>query len=86
MTTELFRNDSYLKSCNSKIIKIEDDGRVFPKSNSSQSIIDCFMKEIKKLGIEIKTGSGVKEIKAIDNKIKLQFIEEKNKIINIMIW
>ena len=26
MTTELFRNDSYLKSCNSKIIKIDDDG------------------------------------------------------------
>ena len=26
MTSELFRNDSYLKSCNSKIIKIEDDG------------------------------------------------------------
>ena len=23
---ELFRNDSYLKSCNSKIIKIDDDG------------------------------------------------------------
>ena len=26
MTIELFRNDSYLKSCNSKIIKIDDDG------------------------------------------------------------
>ena len=26
MTIELFRNDSYLKSCNSKIIKIDDNG------------------------------------------------------------
>ena len=26
MTIELFRNDSYLKNCNSKIIKIENNG------------------------------------------------------------
>lgn len=34
-------------------LKIEDDGRVFPKSDSSQSIIDCFLKESKRLGVEI---------------------------------
>ncbi|HIF15582.1 MAG TPA: aminoacetone oxidase family FAD-binding enzyme, partial [Bacteroidetes bacterium] len=61
-------------------LTIEDDGRVFPKSNSSQSIIDCFMKEVNSLRIDIKTGSGVKEIRAIDNKIKLLFLEEKNKV------
>ena len=32
MTTELFRNDSYLKSCNSKIIKIEDDGIILDQT------------------------------------------------------
>ena len=32
MTLELFRNDSYLKSCNSKIIKIEDDGIILEQT------------------------------------------------------
>ncbi len=32
MTTELFRNDSYLKSCNSKIIKIENDGIILDQT------------------------------------------------------
>lgn len=36
-------------------LKIEDDGRVFPTSNSSQTIIDCFLAEAKKLGIQILT-------------------------------
>jgi predicted Rossmann fold flavoprotein len=29
-------------------LKIEDDGRMFPISNSSQTIIDCFLNEAKK--------------------------------------
>ena len=41
-------------------LKIESDGRVFPKSNSSQSIIDCFLKETKQLGITILKNSSVK--------------------------
>ena len=35
-------------------LKIEEDGRVFPVSNSSQTIIDCFLKQTHKFGIEIK--------------------------------
>lgn len=34
-------------------LKIEDDGRIFPESNSSQTIIDCFLHEAKKLGVEV---------------------------------
>ena len=43
-------------------LKIEADNRVFPVSNSSQSIIDCFNTEITKYSITVKTGEGVKEI------------------------
>ena len=32
MTIELFRNDSYLKSCNSKIIKIKDEGIILDQT------------------------------------------------------
>lgn len=34
-------------------LKIEDDGRMFPLSNSSQTIIDCFLNEVEKLGVEL---------------------------------
>jgi predicted Rossmann fold flavoprotein len=34
-------------------LKIEEDGRVFPVSDSSQSIIDCFYNEVARLGIDV---------------------------------
>ncbi|SNR55212.1 hypothetical protein SAMN04488009_2348 [Maribacter sedimenticola] len=36
-------------------LKIEDDGRMFPQSDSSQTIINCFLSEAERLGIEVKT-------------------------------
>ncbi len=43
-------------------LKIEDDGRMFPVSNSSQTIIDCFLAATKKLGIDVLTGQSVQSI------------------------
>ena len=43
-------------------LKIEDDGRMFPVSNSSQTIIDCFLNATHKLGIQILTGQSVQSI------------------------
>ncbi len=43
-------------------LKIEDDGRMFPVSNSSQTIIDCFLKATQKLKIDILTGHSVQEL------------------------
>ncbi|WP_353083681.1 NAD(P)/FAD-dependent oxidoreductase [Flavobacterium sp.] len=43
-------------------LKIEEDGRMFPVSNSSQTIIDCFTQATKKLGIDILTGQSVQSI------------------------
>ena len=43
-------------------LKIEDDGRMFPVSNSSQTIIDCFMAATKKCGISVFTGQSVQSI------------------------
>lgn len=36
-------------------LKTEEDGRMFPITDSSQTIIDCFLNKAQKLGIEIKT-------------------------------
>jgi len=43
-------------------LKIEEDGRMFPVSNSSQTIIDCFLKATEKLGIKVLTGQSVQSI------------------------
>lgn len=40
----------------------EADGRMFPQSNSSQEIINCFMHLIRQLNIELKVASGVKQL------------------------
>ncbi|WP_405384415.1 NAD(P)/FAD-dependent oxidoreductase [Maribacter sp. LLG6340-A2] len=40
-------------------LKIEEDGRMFPVSNSSQTIIDCFLSEADRLGIQVKTHCSV---------------------------
>tara|TARA_B110000259_G_scaffold27881_1_gene29490 strand:- start:134 stop:1348 length:1215 start_codon:yes stop_codon:yes gene_type:complete len=43
-------------------LKIEDDGRVFPVSNTSQTIIDCFINEANRLNIQILYNHSVKSI------------------------
>ena len=44
-------------------LKIEDDGRVFPVSNSSQTIIDCFLDEAKKYKVEVLYSHSLKALK-----------------------
>ncbi len=43
-------------------LKIEEDGRMFPESNTSQTIIDCFLNETERLGVAILKNHSVKEI------------------------
>jgi len=43
-------------------LKIEEDGRMFPTSDSSQTIIDCFLNAVKKLKIEVLTGQSMQSL------------------------
>jgi hypothetical protein len=40
-------------------LKEEDDGRMFPITDSSQTIIDCLVDEARKLRVEMRTNAGV---------------------------
>lgn len=53
-------------------LKIEDDGRMFPVSNSSQTIIDCFLETVNKLGISVLTGQNVQSIFKKDSFWKIE--------------
>jgi predicted Rossmann fold flavoprotein len=43
-------------------LKAEQDGRMFPVTDSSQTIIDCLMNEVNTYGVELKMNSEVKEL------------------------
>ena len=49
-------------------LKIEEDGRMFPESNSSQTIIDCFLSEAQKYNVEVLKNQSVNAIN-IENGI-----------------
>ncbi|MBX2915494.1 MAG: NAD(P)/FAD-dependent oxidoreductase [Cyclobacteriaceae bacterium] len=60
------------------ILKTEADGRMFPQSNNSQSIIDCFLREAERYAIEIKTSCEVTQVVKIANHFEVSL---NNKII-----
>jgi len=48
-------------------IKMEEDGRMFPVSNTSQTIIDCFLNQIATLGVSLLKEHPVKEIHKLEH-------------------
>jgi predicted Rossmann fold flavoprotein len=52
-------------------LKIEDDGRMFPESNSSQTVIDCFLNEAKRLRVEVFYNQSVVSFGTMDNQWKV---------------
>lgn len=58
---------------------IQEDNCVFPVSQDSQTIIDCLFQEVKRLGITVETGKGVKVIEPDKERLKLHFLKEGNK-------
>ena len=48
-------------------LKYEIDGRMFPITDSSETIIDCFMQEAKKYKVKLLNKMNVKNLKKLDN-------------------
>ena len=67
-------------------LKIEPDGRMFPDTDTSQTIIDCFLEETQKLNIKIILEHEVSEIKKDGNNFILtlhtDIINSKYTILN----
>ena len=57
-------------------LKIEDDGRMFPITDSSQTIIDCFITATKKFGIDVLTSQSVQSIYKGENYWKVATTSE----------
>ena len=54
-------------------LKTEDDGRIFPVSNSSQTIYNCLTHQCKILGISIRLKSRLKQIEFKNQQWELKF-------------
>lgn len=53
-------------------LKIEEDGRMFPVTDSSQTIIDCFLNATKKLGIQVLTGQSIQSLYDAETHWKIE--------------
>ena len=76
----IFDNKDTIKWFESRGVPLvtQEDNCVFPVSQNSQSIIDCFFKEIKRLKIEVKTGHGIQAIEPFNDQLKLFFSKKEN--------
>ena len=73
-----FNNRDMIKWLHKRNVEtiVQDDKCVFPKSQQSQSIIDCFLAETKQLDIQIRLNQAVLALEQSKNdKIKLSFKE-----------
>ena len=52
---------------------VQDDNRVFPVSDNSQSIVDCLLKEVRRLGVKIELEKPVSAISPVKGRLALDF-------------
>ncbi|HEY6062398.1 MAG TPA: NAD(P)/FAD-dependent oxidoreductase [Chitinophagaceae bacterium] len=58
-------------------LKTEADGRMFPVSDSSQTIIDCLLNEANRFKVEIMMRSEVRCLRSEDNRFKVELSDLK---------
>src|SRR5215813_6313566 len=58
-------------------LKTEEDGRMFPVSDSSQTIIDCLLKEADKYQVEVRLQTEVKKIEKESSGFDIVFANGK---------
>ncbi|MFL2625059.1 MAG: NAD(P)/FAD-dependent oxidoreductase [Candidatus Marisimplicoccus sp.] len=66
-------------------LKTETDGRMFPITDNSQSIIDCLESEIKHLNVTLKFGQTIKNIEQDEKEWKLNFKDQPSQNFDFVI-
>ena len=66
-------------------LKTETDGRMFPVTDNSQSIIDCLESEIKHLNVTLKFGQTIKNIEQDEKEWKLNFKDQPSQNFDFVI-
>lgn len=67
-------------------LKTEPDGRMFPDTDSSQTIVDCLINETRNLGIGIKTKSAIKKLNPQESEgYQISFKNGETKLVDKVI-
>jgi predicted Rossmann fold flavoprotein len=66
-------------------LKAEEDGRMFPITNNSQTIIDCFLREAERLNIEIKLSQEVTRIEKTGKAFHVHCHEQQYAATHILV-
>src|SRR3954462_2173246 len=53
-------------------LKTEEDGRIFPITDSSQTVIDCLLNEARKRSVQMRLNSGVGKIARVGTEFKIE--------------
>jgi predicted Rossmann fold flavoprotein len=59
-------------------LKAEDDGRMFPVTNNSETIIDCFMREASRFKIQIETSNAITKATHLNGRFTIETQSGKN--------
>lgn len=59
-------------------LKKEADGRMFPVTDSSQTIIDCLMKEASRFNVSILMNAEVRSLKSEERKFKIELSDSRH--------
>lgn len=65
-------------------LKAEADGRMFPVTNSSQTIIDCLLKEANRFGVEIMMQADVRDLKYISSAFRVSLSDGRQLIADFL--
>jgi len=57
-------------------LKVEDDGRMFPVTNSSETIVECLIRETNKYGVSILLNKEVKTLTKVNDQWQLAFAND----------
>ena len=65
------------------VLKTEADGRMFPTTDSSQTIIDCLLEECRNAGVALANNSGVVRVERDqDERFHLEFGDGRNEVVD----
>jgi predicted Rossmann fold flavoprotein len=67
-------------------LKTEDDNRVFPTTDNSQTIIDCFMEECRRYHVDVRTQSGVQQLVKTSDGWTLHFSDNHVVETDAVVW
>ena len=70
---EVFNNQHTIEWFESRgvALKTEPDGRMFPTTNDSETIIDCLLKAAQNARVQVRTSAGVTQIEPQDKNFKI---------------